>query len=153
MAIDVKSLPPWAQKQIADKLLQEKRRNAENFVQEPPKRKGKYNNTLTDRDGTEGKKIRFDSKKEAARYDELMLLLAAGEISDLRLQHEFTLMEAYTKPDGDRVRATKYKADFTYWQNGEFVVEDVKSPATKTKVYAMKKKQMHDKFGITIREV
>ena len=31
--------------------------------------------------------IRFDSQKEARRYDELMVMLRAGIISDLRLQH------------------------------------------------------------------
>ena len=35
--------------------------------------------------------ITFDSQKEAARYDELMLLVQAGEIRGLRLQPEFTL--------------------------------------------------------------
>ena len=153
MAIDVKSLPPWAQKQIADKLLQEQRKKAANLAQEPKKGGGTYHNTPTEKTGADGEKIRFDSKKEAERFDELMLMLQAGAISDLRLQQEFTLIEAYTTSDGKKVRAERYKADFTYWQNGEFVVEDVKSKATKTKTYEIKKKQMRDKYGIEIREV
>ena len=41
--------------------------------------------------------------------------------------------------------------------NGEIhwlrVVEDVKSPATKTRVYEIKKKLMRERFGIDVREV
>ena len=33
------------------------------------------------------------------------------------------------------------------------VVEDVKSRATKTRVYEMKKKLMREKFGIEIQEI
>ena len=59
--------------------------------------------------------IRFDSQKEARRFDELMLLQKAGKIRELKLQVDFTLQEAYTMPDtGNRVRAIRYRADFTY---------------------------------------
>ena len=46
----------------------------------------KYGNKKAVRNG-----IIFDSQKEAARYDQLMLRLCAGEIRDLKLQPEFTL--------------------------------------------------------------
>lgn len=98
-------------------------------------------------------KLKFDSKKEARRYDALVVLLAAGEISDLRIQPEFTLIEAFTSPDGERVRALRYRADFSYWRRGELIVEDVKSPATRTREYINKRKMMRDKFGIDVREV
>lgn len=98
-------------------------------------------------------KLKFDSKKEARRYDALVALLAAGEISDLRIQPEFTLVEAFTAPDGERMRAMRYRADFSYWRRGELIVEDVKSPATRTRVYINKRKMMRDKFGIDVREV
>lgn len=98
-------------------------------------------------------KLKFDSRKEARRYDALVLLLRRGEISDLRVQPEFTLIEAYTTPDGERVRAMRYRADFSYRQNGEMIVEDVKSAATRTRVYLNKRKMMQEKYGITIREV
>lgn len=97
--------------------------------------------------------LKFDSKKEARRYDELSLLLKAGKIRDLRLQVEFTLQGAYTTPGGNRIRAIRYLADFTYEEHGELVVEDVKSKATMTRVYAIKKKLLYEKYGITIREV
>ena len=101
--------------------------------------------------------IQFDSRKEAARFDELMLRLKAGQIRDLRLQVQFTLKESYVTPEGERIRAIRYIADFAYYANvGDrwvYVVEDVKSKATKTAVYRMKKKLMHEKFGIIVEEV
>jgi hypothetical protein len=65
--------------------------------------------------------IRFASKREAARYCELLLMLKAGKISDLTLQPVFKF------PCG-----IKYKADFAYTENGKQVNEDVKGfePAT-----------------------
>lgn len=123
--------------------------------------------------------IRFDSKKEARRYLQLMDALREGVISDLRLQQDFTLQEAYTTPEGERIRAIRYQADFTYkiqwagynvptsisfddleyWRSvverfghGAMVVEDTKSRPTKTPQYIMKYKMMADK-GFIIREV
>ena len=98
-------------------------------------------------------KLKFDSKKEARRYDALVLLLRRGEISDLRVQPEFTLIEAYTTPGGERVRALRYREDFSYRRGGELIVEDVKSEETTTRVYLNKRKMMQEKYGITIREV
>ena len=102
--------------------------------------------------------ITFDSQKEAARYDQLMLRLCAGEIRDLKLQPEFTLQEAFTTPLGERVRAIKYRADFSYRRavkegvdtRWETVVEDVKG--YKTKEYKLKKKLMAGR-GIRVEEV
>ena len=63
-------------------------------------------------------------------------MLQAGLIRELRLQQDFTLQEAYTTPDGRRIRAIRYCADFCYerkTQTGwEKIVEDVKSRATRT---------------------
>ena len=151
MGIDVSRLSPWAQRQIAAKLAQSMRERAQNNA-DSQKSKSKYHSTPTEKKTAEGKIMRFDSKKEAARFDELMLMLQAGAISDLRLQPQFTLQEAYTTPQGERIRAVRYNADFSYWREGEYVIEDVKSPATKTKVYAIKKKLMAD-HGYTITEV
>ena len=102
-------------------------------------------------------KLRFDSKKEARRYDELMLMRKAGQIRDLRLQQQYTLQESYRTETGERVRAIRYVADFVYerregdaWAR---VVEDVKSRATKTAQYEMKKKLLRERFGLTIEEV
>ncbi len=162
-------LPANMQKQAAAKLCGEKQAVAA--------KRSKYNNikeTVSD--------IVFDSKKEARRYSYLMRAVEQGIICDLRLQHDFTLQEAYTKPDGERVRAIRYKADFTYlvdqdvrptilnnkkflldfsaadldfWfscLDARLIVEDTKTRGTKTKVYIIKKKLMEDQ-GYEIREV
>lgn len=140
-AQDVARMGPNAQKQILQKLSQQQ-------IQ----KQSKYHNQKDERQ-VEGKTLHFDSKKEARRFDELMLLLKAGEIHDLKLQPDFTLREAYTTPEGNRVQAIRYRADFSYERDGEKVVEDVKSRATKTRVYSIKKKLMREVHGIEISEV
>lgn len=105
----------------------------------PEPRAHKYGAVATTVDG-----IRFDSKREAARYSELKLLESQGAISNLTLQEPFAFRHS------DILIAT-YKADFLYWENGERVVEDVKG--MKTPMYRMKKKMMKAFYGIDIREV
>lgn len=113
----------------------------------------KYNSRKTVVNG-----ITFDSKKEAGRYQELLLLEQAGEIKELRLQSEFTLQEAFTTPQGERVRAIKYRADFSYCRRikegsdtrWERVVEDVKG--VRTKEYLLKRKILLSR-GIQVVEV
>ena len=97
--------------------------------------------------------LRFDSQKEARRYDELMTMLRAGLISDLRLQPQFTLQESYVTETGQRIRAVRYTADFSYRFGGKLVVEDVKSAPTRTKEYLRNRKFMRAKFGVDIQEV
>lgn len=143
-SLSLSDLPPKYQDQAVRQLQAQMQRKSEALERVP-----KYRNQKTERKG-----ISFDSKKESRRYDELMLMLQAGEISDLRLQQDFTLQEAYTTPDGERVRAIRYRADFAYQRkNGEYIVEDVKSKATRTRVYLMKRKMMLERLGIRIREV
>lgn len=173
MAINVEDLPPWARAQAQRKLEEQERKRKK---VSPPlwadKPGGpKYHNQKDQREATDGRSIRFDSRKEARRFDELLALLRAGKIMDLRLQPQFTIQEAYTTPEGERVRAIRYQADFMYkreiqkdrlpvpWEldaSGkmwEIVVEDVKSPATKTRVYEMKKKLLRERLGFEITEV
>ena len=97
--------------------------------------------------------LRFDSQKEARRYDELMIMLRTGLISDLRLQPQFTLQESYVTETGERIRAVRYTADFSYRFGGKLVVEDVKSGPTRTKEYLRNRKFMRAKYGIDITEV
>nr|DAO35340.1 MAG TPA: Endonuclease [Caudoviricetes sp.] len=108
----------------------------------------KYHNERAERAG-----IRFDSQKEARRYDELMVMLRAGIISDLRLQPQFTLQESYVTETGERIRAVRYTADFSYKFGGKLVIEDVKSKPTRTKEYLRNRKFMRSKFGIDIQEI
>lgn len=167
---DLMRLGPAAQKQIMQKLTEKKPAAGQTA------KEGKYHNQKAERLTADGKVIKFDSLKEARRYDELVLLQKRGKIRNLKLQVDFTLQEAYTTPEGQRVRAIRYRADFVYeepsghdqpiiteamkglpdteiymfWRE---VVEDVKSPATKTRVYEIKKKLLKERRGITIREI
>lgn len=143
---DLRNFSPEAKAKILGQLRQG-----------PTHRENKYHNQKDERDG-----IRFDSKKEARRYDELMLMLKAGEIRELKLQHDMTLQEAYTTPEGERIRAIRYRADFTYlrktvdpWGHPRWLltVEDVKGQKRRTAEYAMKKKMVYDKFKVVIQEV
>ena len=109
----------------------------------------KYKNSKIDYDG-----IKFDSKKEAARYAELKILEKAGEIKNLQLQRSFELIPRQ-KIDGKVVeRACKYIADFVYQERipggWQLVVEDTKG--FRTESYKIKRKLMLQKYGIKIRE-
>jgi len=92
----------------------------------------KYNARATTIDG-----IRFASKAEARRYTELKLLQEAGEIDGLELQPSFIIWSTNNYKTGKTDRIT-YIADFKYFQNGQYIVEDVKGVLTP--VYRMKKK-------------
>lgn len=93
---------------------------------------------------------RFDSKREAERWQELRLMEKAGEISTLRRQVKYELIPAFKKPGERTERSVSYIADFVYTENGETVVED--SKGFKTDVYKIKRKLMIEKYGIWIRE-
>ena len=95
----------------------------------------------------------FDSKKEFQRYQELKMLEKAGLINDLKRQVPFQLIPSQAENGQVVERAVKYIADFTYYENGELVVEDVKAPATRTDVYKIKRKLMLYVHGVHIREV
>jgi len=97
-------------------------------------RRHKYNARKMIVDG-----ITFSSGKEARRYQELRLLEAAGEISDLQLQKVYELI-----PKGIDERAATYRADFTYMEAGKKIIEDVKG--IKTPVYILKRKLMKFRF-------
>lgn len=108
----------------------------------------KYGNRKTTVDG-----ITFDSAKEAQRWQELKLLERAGQIFELQRQVPFVLIPKQERNGKVIERPVVYKADFVYTENGEEVVEDVKSPATKTREYIIKRKLLLWQYGLTIREV
>tara|TARA_R100001460_G_scaffold32478_4_gene63691 strand:+ start:16084 stop:16323 length:240 start_codon:yes stop_codon:yes gene_type:complete len=64
---------------------------------------------------------------------ELELLLRAKEITDLELHPKFDLMV-------NGVKIGRYTADFRYKNGSDIIVEDVKSKATKTRDYMLRKK-------------
>jgi hypothetical protein len=95
--------------------------------------------------------ITFDSKKEANRYSELVLLERAGKIQNLERQVKFELIP-YQRIDGKVVeRGCSYIADFVYQQDGKKVVEDTKG--FRTQEYIIKRKLMLYLKGIRIKEV
>lgn len=122
----------------------------------------KYGNQKVVVDG-----IRFDSKHEAVRFQELRLLERTGAISGLRRQVKYILIpaqrEASTetfkkgenkgKPKPGRIieQECSYIADFTYFEHGKLIVEDAKG--FKTEAYKIKKKLMLLNYGIRIKEV
>ena len=157
MAINLSDLPPKYQQQAMEKYIKQQTRRgpmpSAADAQDPGKPM-KYRNNPTERVTPSGAVLRFDSQKEARRYDHLILRQQAGEIRDLRLQVDFTLQEAYTDQEGRRIRAIRYRADFTYKErDGRLVVEDVKSWPTRTREYLIKRKLMKDRHGIEITEV
>lgn len=111
--------------------------------------------------------IAFDSVREARRYNELKLLLLAGEIIGLQMQVPFELVPAQFEATGEVYskgprkgqpkqgkcieKSVVYVADFVYWQNGQRIVEDTKG--VRTTEYIIKRKLMLHKYGIRIREV
>jgi len=102
----------------------------------------KYKNQKTTIDG-----IKFDSKKEAKRYQELIFQQHCGIIHDLELQPSFIVQESF-QYRGKTIRQIKYTADFYYRKDGEFVVEDVKGGnATKTRDYILRKKMFLKRYG------
>ena len=147
MAIKLDDLGPEARKQALAKLGKQKKA-------------GKYHAQPVFVMVGKNREIRFDSRREARRFDELLAIQEAGRIRDLRVHPQFTLLEAYTTTDGQRIRSVRYEADFSYYEltigaveSWELVVEDVKSPVTKTRIYEIKKKLMRERLGIAIREV
>lgn len=111
-------------------------------------KQSKYKNKKAEYDG-----IVFDSQKEKAWYIKFKLMEQAGEIHSLKRQVPFCLIETFKL--GDKTyRKTSYIADFVYLDKyGNLHVIDVKSKATKTQVYQLKKKLMAWKYGIEIEEV
>lgn len=117
----------------------------------------KYNNEKPVIDG-----IMFDSKAEAERYSELIILEKSGEISELKRQVKYVLIPEqretdYTDKKGKihkgrlLERECSYFADFTYKDhNGNLVVEDTKG--MRTREYIIKRKLMLYKYGIIVKE-
>ncbi len=106
----------------------------------------KYRNVKTVVDG-----IRFDSKKEARRYQELKLLEKAGEISHLELQPIVHVVIGGVKLVFDSGRRVTYKCDFRYFDERckRYILEDTKGFRTHT--YKLKKAMVRA-MGIEIVE-
>ncbi|MFZ2490014.1 MAG: DUF1064 domain-containing protein [Thermoanaerobaculia bacterium] len=129
----------WSEDDL--KQFQARHGGGKSSAMRPGKATRKYRNEPVEVDG-----VRFDSKREAARWRELRLEDRAGKITRLRRQVRFSLAV-----HGEHVGV--YVADFVYYRGEERIVEDVKSPATRTPVYELKRRLMVAVHGIEIREV
>lgn len=120
------------------------------YRSQPPKaKKNKYNAKRVTRHG-----FTFDSIKEADRYDELLLLEKAGEISHLERQGKLYLYSGSTPVTYDSGRKAFYKYDFAYFcsKREKRVIEDVKG--VRTDVFKLKKAVLLACYpGIEIIEV
>ena len=100
-----------------------------NFAPQGAKKQNKYHNVKVQIDGHT-----FDSKAEAARYQELKLMQRAGAIREFSLQPNFAL-EA----------GIHYRADFLVTgKDGTVWAEDVKG--FETKEFKLKKKLFEWKY-------
>jgi hypothetical protein len=90
----------------------------------------------------------FDSLAERDRYRYLRARLLAGEIRELKVHPPYSL-------DCNDIHIANYTADFSYREGlaGDVVVEDVKSPASRTPVYRLKRRLMLALHGIRVQEV
>lgn len=106
----------------------------------------KFNNQKTDVDG-----IRFDSRKEAKYYEDLLWLQRTGTVKSIELQPEFVLQPGYER-EGKKIRPIIYRADFKVTEaDGHIYYVDTKG--MRTQVYLLKKKMLLYKYpDIDFRE-
>ena len=104
-------------------------------------KRSKYGNKKTVVGG-----IKFDSQKEAKRWNELLMLQRAREIAGLMRQFRYPLFV-------NGICVCTYVADAVYTdlRTGHVVVEDVKG--VKTPTYRLKKKMMKACLGIDVKEI
>lgn len=85
--------------------------------------------------------IKFASKKELKRHQELELLQKYGEVIFFLRQVPFHLSGG-----------VKYVCDYlVFWASGDVTIEDVKG--MRTPMYKLKKKQVQALYPITITEI
>ncbi len=119
-------------------------------VKAPRSKYGSKKVKAFDRDGNV---ITFDSKREARRWSELLLLEKAGTISHLERQVPYHFSAAGKFLTYSSNRKAKYVLDFRYWHEklGDWIHEDAKG--VRTDVYRLKKALMQLFHDIEIREV
>ena len=107
----------------------------------PPKRRAKYGAEPTYRVDPDIGRIRFDSKREAIRWDALQLAKKAGEVVRIVRQVPF--------PIGPR---RTYRLDFmVFWKDGTTTYEDVKG--FRTDEYKAKKRLVEELYQLEITEL
>lgn len=102
----------------------------------PAPKPSKYHNVITECDG-----IKFQSKKEAKYYRELLCRIHAGEVRYFLRQVPFHLKGG-----------VKYVVDFVeFWVDGSVHFVDVKGH--KTEIYRVKKRLVEAEYPVRIEEV
>ena len=131
----------WTEEQHKDYL---KKMVANPTINARKGKRNKYGAVKTTIDG-----IKFDSKKEAKRYELLSSLARSGEIFRLELQPSYKIKiggEEVKYPSG---RTITYIADFRYKnRSGDMVVEDVKG--LETAVFKIKRALVEHIYNIKI---
>lgn len=82
--------------------------------------------------------VKFASKKEARRYDDLLVMESAGEIDYLKLHPSYPLKNEHVEIRYPNGRLAVYTADFEYLENDITITEDVKSKATMTEAATLR---------------
>lgn len=87
----------------------------------------------------------FASKAEMGRYWELKILEKKGLITDIELQPEYILQDAFIHK-GKKIQPIKYRADFRYrdTMRNRVIVEDCKGMMTE--IYKLKKKMLLKRY-------
>ncbi len=114
-------------------------------VVEAKKKRSKYKaKAVIDEDG-----IRHASKKQARRWEDLKILLKAGEINNLKREVTIPLVV-------NGIKVCSYRADHVYsLKNGEMVVEDVKGfkGGLAYSFFKIKAKLVKAVHGIEVQEI
>jgi hypothetical protein len=112
-----------------------------------PRKARKYRNQPVELDN-----YKFDSFKEAKRYSELKLLERAGKIENLQVHPKYEFYH-------NNVRLGSFKPDFSYKENGEVVIEDVKAISktgkkpTVTDGYRLRRNMLKAFYNLDVREI
>ena len=105
----------------------------------------KYGNKKTQMHG-----LMFDSKAEAARYAQLIILERTGKIKGLERQVAYKLAPSVKFEGATRkTPALRYVADFAYWEGDKRIIEDVKG--VQTPLFKAKRHLMKTVLGLEVR--
>lgn len=99
--------------------------------------------------------LKFASKREALRYDDLCNLELAGEIKYLQVHPRYKLQNEHVTIRYPNGRIAAYTADFQYEEQGEdgetIVTEDVKSKPTMTEASTLRMAVFTSLYGREVR--
>lgn len=109
--------------------------------------KSKYKNVRVQVDG-----VTFDSKREAAFWQQLKLREKAGEISELTRQGGFAL-HCPNHAEHLYLEVCEYRADFRWRDSRDGKIHVADAKGVRTQIYKLKAKWMELEHGIVVEEV